>query len=89
MSEGSAEGGAPLSGGQFDGVTESTDLPPTHSYTSQDPTGFLVSGVWGFSRRFGGRRKKRREEEPAPTAQVPTHGPWATHGPNCKCNVCR
>lgn len=23
------------------------------------------------------------------TAPVATHGPWATHGPNCKCNTCR
>ena len=37
-------------------------------------------------------RARRNVPPPWPPAEVvkfPTHGPWADHGPNCKCNVCR
>lgn len=54
---------------------------------------------YGTKRKWFGFGPKRTDEfaagvnhttnDPAPVAQEPTHGPWATHGPNCKCNVCR
>lgn len=63
MSEGSAEGGAPLSEGQFGGgdVTETGDLPP---YTAQNPgDGIFPYGFYPWAvTRIPRRRKKRTRE---------------------------
>lgn len=62
MSEGAAEGGgAPLSDGQFGGVTETGDIPPT----AQNPgTGLFGYGFYPwYQAQFGARRPKKRKRE--------------------------
>lgn len=59
MSEGSAEGGAPLSDGQFGDVTQTGDLPQT---AQNSGTGIFAYGYypWNVSQR-GAERPRRRK----------------------------
>ena len=60
MSEGSAEGGAPLSDGQFGDATETGDVPPT----AQNPgNGIFPFGwyAWGVAQNPRQRRKRKRD----------------------------
>lgn len=61
MSEGSAEGGAPLSDGQFGDVTETGDIPP---YTAQNPgTGIFPFGYYAFGVSQRGAERPRRRKK--------------------------
>lgn len=64
MSEGSAEGGAPLSEGQFGEVTETGDIPPTN--TAQNPgSGVFYPGwyQWAVAQRPSERPRRRKKRK--------------------------
>lgn len=44
--------------------------------------------VWLMTRLASPASRYARTQAAEP-ARMPTHGPWADHGPGCRCNVCR